>query len=133
MTNILLVEDDPLVAMTLGSLIELELGYRVVAIADSLSTTHEALAQHRVELALVDIQLARLSTGYSVAGELTKLGIPCIFVTGNVPPFPMPEFAIGCIAKPFSAAAIAEALHIATMPRGHGPALVAVSGGFQRY
>lgn len=134
MHQLLIVEDDLLVAATLRSLVELEPDFQVVAMADNLETVRQAVCVHDIHFALVDIQLSSGSTGYAVAAELSRLNVSCIFVTGNVPPFAMPEFAIGCVTKPFTAAAIADALHAAISPpsrRTRPPQ--AGSNGFQLY
>lgn len=110
MPNVLLVEDEGLVARTLKIFVELNAGCHVVAIADDLETALRAVETQPVDVALVDIGLARHASGFAVASELSARGVDCIFVTGSVPPFPIPEFACGCIAKPFTAASIAEAL-----------------------
>ncbi len=52
---------------------------------------------------LLDLQLARGSTGFMVAARLSDLGIPVLFVSGNAPNFPMPDLALGCLAKPLTA------------------------------
>lgn len=112
MANILIVEDDPLVAATLQALAEAE-GRRVVGVAESLAKALEIANRHRIDIALVDIQLAGFDSGLRVAAELSNLGIRCIFVTGTAPPAPMPEFAVGCIAKPCTVDAMKAALDAA--------------------
>jgi len=112
MANILIVDDDPLVTETLRSLAEAE-GGRVVGQAEDLASAREIVHRNKVDIALVDIQLARFNSGLSVAAELSSLGIRCIFVTGTVPPFPMPEFALGCISKPCTVDAMKAALEAA--------------------
>jgi CheY-like chemotaxis protein len=61
-----------------------------------------AVERRRPDLALVDLQLARGSTGFAVAAKLVELGIPCLFTSGNAPIFPIPDLALGCLVKPFS-------------------------------
>jgi response regulator of citrate/malate metabolism len=80
--KILIVEDEFMVAMTLKALIH-RLGYEVVGIADDVASAKDQAEQTGPQLALVDIQLARGSSGIDVASELTKLGVVCIFMTGN--------------------------------------------------
>jgi CheY-like chemotaxis protein len=108
--KILIVEDEPLLAGTLKSLVELNPRYRVTAITDDfLSATRSAIAE-RPDLALVDLQLANATSGFSVAAKLHELGILCLFTTGKAPGFPVPDLAIGCLAKPFNEADLARAL-----------------------
>ena len=35
--------------------------------------------------------------------RLNDLGVPCLFVSGKAPRFPMPDLALGCLMKPFTA------------------------------
>jgi DNA-binding NarL/FixJ family response regulator len=111
--NILIVEDEPLLAQTLQYLVELNPRYQVTAIADDLATTLEAIGKRRPDLALVDLQLARGCTGFSVAAKLGELGIACLFTTGKAPSFPVPDLALGCLSKPFHEEDLVRALKAA--------------------
>lgn len=110
MLNILIVEDEPLLAATLKHLVELNPRYRVTALADDYASAMAAVAEDRPDLALVDLQLANATSGFSVAAKLHELGILCLFTTGKAPGFPVPDLAIGCLAKPFEEADLARAL-----------------------
>jgi DNA-binding NarL/FixJ family response regulator len=113
MLKILIVEDEPLLATTLKHLIELNPRFQVTSIADDLATALEAVDERRPDLALVDLQLARGSTGFSVAVKLNELGIACLFTSGKAPPFAMPDLALGCLAKPYSEEDVVRALKAA--------------------
>jgi len=113
MLKILIVEDEPLLATTLKHLIELNPRFQVTSIADDLATALEAVEERRPDLALIDLQLARGSTGFSVAVKLNELGIACLFTTGKAPPFAMPDLALGCLAKPYSEEDVVRALKAA--------------------
>ncbi len=113
MLRILLVEDDAHLATTVKYLVEDNPRYRVVAIADDAESAIAAGAQHSPHLALVDLQLARGSTGFSVAVHLSEADVPCLFVTGKAPGFPMPDLALGCLMKPFTAEDVHRALALA--------------------
>jgi DNA-binding NarL/FixJ family response regulator len=108
--NILIVEDEPLLADTLKRLIELNPRFRVTGIANDLATALAAAEADRPELALVDLQLANGSSGYSVAAKLHDLGVACLFTTGRAPGFPVSDLAIGCLAKPFREEDLVRAL-----------------------
>lgn len=110
MLNILIVEDEPLLADTLRRLVELNPRYRVTAVADDLASALEAVAEQTPELALVDLQLANATSGFSVAAKLHELGIACLFTTGRAPGFPLPDLAIGCLQKPFREEHLVRAL-----------------------
>lgn len=113
MLKILVVEDDAHLASTVKYLIEDNPRYRVVAIADDSESAVAAATQHQPHLALVDLQLARGSTGFSVAVRLGELNVPCLFVSGRAPDFPMPDLALGCLTKPFTAEDAHRALALA--------------------
>ena len=113
MLKILIVEDDAQLATTLKYLVEDNPRYRVVARADDLDGAVAAAREHNPDLALVDLHLARGSTGFSVAVRLGDFDIPCLFVTGKAPAFPMPDLALGCLLKPFTAEDVHRTLAMA--------------------
>lgn len=113
MLRILIVEDDRQLATTLKYLVEDNPRYQVVAIADDLDGALDAAAAHRPELALVDLRLAHGTTGFSVAVRLADEDIPVLFVTGKAPDFPMPDLALGCLMKPFTAEDVHRSLAMA--------------------
>lgn len=108
--KILIVEDEDLLAETLKQLVELDPLHEVTGIAQDLQTAMEAVEARPPELALVDLQLANGTSGFSVAARLHELGIACLFTTGNAPGFPVPDLAIGCLRKPFETDDLARAL-----------------------
>lgn len=119
MLKILIVEDDTQLATTLKYLVEDNPRYRVVATADDLDSAVRAAEEHRPDLALVDLKLSNGSTGFSVAVRMSDFDIPCFFITGRAPDFPMPDLALGCLMKPFTAEDIHRSLAAAEdMMRG---------------
>ena len=111
--KILIVEDDSQLAMTLKYLVEDNPRYRVVAIADDADNAVAAADHFDPDLALVDLHLARGSTGFSAAARLGDYEVPCLFVSGKAPNFPMPDLALGCLMKPFTAEEVHRALNLA--------------------
>jgi DNA-binding response OmpR family regulator len=111
--KILVVEDDAQLATTVKFLIEDNPRYRVVAIADDADGAVAAAERHRPHLALVDLHLARGTTGFSVAVRLGDFDVPCLFVSGKAPSFAMPDLALGCLMKPFTAEDVHRALALA--------------------
>ena len=102
-TDVLIIEDEPLISMDLQKLVE-DLGHRVV---DTARTHREALRcieEHRPGLILADIQLADGSSGLEAVNEiLESIEVPVIFITAYPERFltgapPEPAFLI---AKPF--------------------------------
>ena len=110
MLNILVVEDDPLLAETVKSLIELNPCFRVTALANDLASAVAAVEARRPELALVDLQLANGSSGYAVAARLHDAGIACLFTTARAPGFAVRDLALGCLQKPYREEDLARAL-----------------------
>lgn len=134
MLNALIVEDDAGVLSALRDLVELDSRYRVVAVAEDLPGALRASDAHHIDCAIVDIVLARRSSGYGVACALAQRGIRCVFVTGSAPPFPMPEFAVGCLLKPCTANAVHCALDMmAESITTAAPSSVKMDAGFVPY
>lgn len=107
-TNVLIIEDEPLIAFDLEGLVE-SLGHQVLGIA---RTHAEAVALARAKrpgLILADIQLADGSSGLDAVNELlTAFDVPVIFITAYPERFltgerPEPAFLI---AKPFQPATV---------------------------
>lgn len=113
MLKILIVEDDSQLATTLKYLVEDNPRYRVVGIAEDAEGAIAAAEQHDPDIALVDLHLARGSTGFSVAVRLNDFNVPCLFVSGKAPGFPMPDLALGCLMKPFTADDVHRSLAMA--------------------
>jgi response regulator of citrate/malate metabolism len=111
--NILIVEDDSQLAQTLKYLVEDNPRYRVVATAEDAEGAIAAAEAHLPDLVLLDLHLANASTGFSVAVRLTDMGVPCLFVSGKAPSFPMPDLALGCLMKPFTAEDVHRSLAMA--------------------
>ena len=113
MLKILIVEDDRQLATTLKYLVEDNPRYQVVAIADDVDTAVDAAERYRPDLALVDLRLAHGTTGFSAAVRLNDEDVPVLFVTGRAPDFPMPDLALGCLMKPFTAEDVHHTLAMA--------------------
>ncbi|MES2119355.1 MAG: response regulator [Pseudomonadota bacterium] len=113
MLRILIVEDDSQLAVTLKYLVEDNPRYRVVGMADDADSAIAAAEDHDPDLALLDLHLARGSTGFPVAVRLNELGVPCLLVSGKAPRFPMPDLALGCLMKPFTADDVHRSLAMA--------------------
>lgn len=110
MLNILVVEDDPLLARTVKALVELNPRFQVTALANDLDSAVAAVEERRPDLALVDLQLANGSSGYAVAARLHDFGIACLFTTARAPGFAVRDLAIGCLQKPYREEDLVRAL-----------------------
>ena len=110
--NILVVEDEVLLAMDIESII-LDAGHRVIAEAGSLYDVEELEQGLRPDLAFVDIQLARGTSGLDVCNHIKSRwpGTFVVFVTANVAKVPDDYCgAHGIIPKPFSRNGLRAAL-----------------------
>lgn len=113
MLRILIAEDDPNVASTLQHLIEENPLYSVVGVVDDAEGAIELASVANPDIALIDLHLARGSTGFAAAAQLREMGVLCLFVSGKAPSFPMGDLAIGCLSKPFTANDLHLSLSIA--------------------
>ena len=134
MLKILIVEDDSQLASTLKYLVEDNPRYRVVGVAEDLPGALDVAETENPDLALVDLHLARGSTGFSVAVRLNDFDIPCLFVSGKAPSFAMPDLALGCLMKPFTGEDVHRALAMAEdMMRGRETLRPKVPKNFHLY
>ena len=80
-TDVLIIEDEPMIAMDLESIVE-GLGHRVNAVARTHSEAVEAAGTKKPGLVLADIQLADGSSGLDAVNEiLGSFEVPVIFIT----------------------------------------------------
>ena len=113
MLRILIVEDDSQLATTLKYLVEDNPRYQVVGLAEDAESAIAAVDDNEPDLVLLDLHLARGSTGFPVAVHLNELGVPCLLVSGKAPSFPMGDLALGCLVKPFTAEDVHRSLAMA--------------------
>lgn len=122
MLNILIVEDEPLFADILTELVELNPRYTVTGVAADCEQALALVEAREPDLALVDLQLANGSSGFSVAVRLAERSIAVLFTSGKAPSFPLPDLALGCLVKPFSEDDLVRALRAAEdVIRGRAP------------
>jgi CheY-like chemotaxis protein/DNA-directed RNA polymerase specialized sigma24 family protein len=107
-TDVLIIEDEPFIAMELEGLIE-SLGHRVIGVASTHSEAIALMKDKTPGLILSDIQLADGSSGLDAVNELLRMfEVPVIFITAFPERFltgerPEPAFLI---AKPFQPAMV---------------------------
>jgi CheY-like chemotaxis protein len=100
---VLIIEDEPLIAIDIQMLVE-ELGHRVVTIARTHGEAVTAAEEMKPGLILADIQLADGSSGLEAVNQiLSNFSVPVIFITAYPERFltgtpPEPAFLI---TKPF--------------------------------
>jgi CheY-like chemotaxis protein/DNA-directed RNA polymerase specialized sigma24 family protein len=102
-TDVLIIEDEPLIAIDIQMLVE-ELGHRVLTIARTRDEAVAAAKSAAPGLILADIQLADGSSGLDAVNQiLSDFSVPVIFITAYPERFltgtpPEPAFLI---TKPF--------------------------------
>ena len=80
-TEILIIEDEPLIAMDIEEMVE-SLGHRVVGTARTHAEAVEMFGKTRPKMVLADIQLADGSSGIDAVNEiLASSPVPVIFIT----------------------------------------------------
>jgi CheY-like chemotaxis protein len=107
-TDVLIIEDEPFIAMELEGLVE-NLGHRPIGVASTHAEAIALMKNKKPGLILSDIQLADGSSGLDAVNELLRsFEVPVIFITAFPERFltgerPEPAFLI---AKPFQPAMV---------------------------
>ena len=99
--SILIVEDEPLIAMMLEDFI-LSLGHEVSGSCDSVNSALKEIEKNEFDLAILDVNLKGESV-WPVASALREKGIPFVLATGGHVDPPPAEFAsTPMIEKPYT-------------------------------
>jgi CheY-like chemotaxis protein len=107
--RVLVVEDDPMVAMLLVDMLE-AIGCEVVAVASRLDDALEKAQRLSFDLAILDVNLDGANT-FQIAGLLSKRGIGFVFATGyGTAHLPADLTNAPVLQKPFGERDIARAL-----------------------
>ncbi|WP_161494596.1 response regulator [Caulobacter sp. B11] len=102
--TLMIVEDEVLVAMILRDELA-EAGYHVLDLTDRRDEAIAVAKACKPNLALVNIQLAGNDDGIELAENLKGLGIPVLFISGQVNRASSARtVAIGSLPKPYDAA-----------------------------
>lgn len=108
--SILIVEDEPLIAMMLEDVLD-ALGHQVVGTADSVEDALARVAEGGFDVAIVDVQLRGGAKVWPVADRLADAGIPFVLATGgHVDAPPERHAAAPVLAKPYTIDAVEPAL-----------------------
>ncbi|MGB3165533.1 MAG: response regulator [Alteraurantiacibacter sp.] len=80
-TNVLIIEDEPLISMQLEDLVR-SLGHDICGTAATRTQAQEVVADNQPGLVLADIQLADGSSGLDAVDDILSIGsVPVIFIT----------------------------------------------------
>lgn len=121
--RIAIIEDEALVAMEMEDYLT-DAGYTVAWTADTAEEAISLAAGKKPDLAFVDIQLARGSSGIVAAAALQALGVTCLFASGNCAGADRSN-VIGCLNKPFGGAQLLQAVEAArAVMRGERPGVL---------
>ncbi len=108
--TILIVEDEPLIAMMLEDFLE-SLGHRVAGTVDNVEAALAQVDKGGFDVAIVDVQLKDGRQAWPVADRLAQAGTPFVLATGgHVEAPPEAHAAAPVLAKPYTIDAIEPAL-----------------------
>jgi CheY-like chemotaxis protein len=106
--NVLILEDEPFIAMMLEAELE-ALGIHVVGPANNLKSALQLAETPELDGALLDLSING-AYGTEVADKLRLRGIPFIFVTGYEPPVGLRHHDVKVLRKPFTQIELRTAL-----------------------
>lgn len=122
-TSVLIIEDEPLIAMQLEDLVA-GLGHTISGTAATRTQAREVVAETMPGLVLADIQLADGSSGLDAVDDILSLGsVPVIFITAYPERLltgdrPEPTYLV---TKPFQEASVRAAISQALFFRSGKP------------
>jgi CheY-like chemotaxis protein len=107
--SILIVEDEPLIAMMLEDFLD-SLGHKVAATCETVADALARVGQGGFDIAIIDVNLNGERV-WPVADRLAARGVPYILATGgHIEPPPPEHAAAPVLSKPFTLDAIEPAL-----------------------
>lgn len=108
--TLLIVEDDTLTAVTLQDALE-EAGYQVMDLTGRHQDAIVAAEAGKPDLALVNIELQGRDNGIALAEDLTAMGIPVLFISGQSSRAKSANTAaVGSLPKPYTPTEMVEAV-----------------------
>ena len=108
--SILIVEDEPLIAMMLEDFLD-SLGHRVVATCDSVDDAMGWASKGGFDVAIIDVQLKDGQAVWPVADRLAEKGTPFVLATGgHVEPPPAQHAGVPVLSKPYTIDSIEPAI-----------------------
>ena len=108
--SILIVEDEPLIAMMLEDFLE-SMGHTVVASCESVQDALGHVDAGGFDVAIIDVQLRDGEKVWPVADRLAEAGTPFVLATGgHVEPPPERHAGAPTLSKPYTIDSIEPAL-----------------------
>lgn len=128
--TVMIVEDDVLVAMDLRDVL-IEAGYQILDLTIRQAEALEVARAGTPDLALVNIQLADGDDGIELAVQLKVLGIPVVFISGQISRARSANtVAIASMPKPYDADEMVVAVAY-LLARLRGPTALAKPNGLE--
>ena len=110
--SILIVEDEPLIAMMLEDFLD-SLGHQVCGTCDSVGEALEQTERGGFDLAILDVNLKGENV-WPVASKLREKGVPFVIASGGHVDPPPAEFAsVPVIEKPYTVDRVTPAINAA--------------------
>ncbi|WNO52875.1 response regulator [Stakelama saccharophila] len=108
--NILIVEDEPLIAMMLEDFLDM-LDRKVAGTAETVNEALEHVSGGAIDAAILDVHLRGGERSWPVADALAEAGIPFVLATGGSGDTIVPEHrGRPVLAKPFTMDGVEAAL-----------------------
>ena len=107
--DILICEDNPVIAMDLGWMLQ-DMGHHVCGTVATSVKGMEQCALTKPDLVMVDLNLADGRTGLGLVEALAQLCIPTVIVSGETHTLPETTSAKAVVSKPFNEDILAHAL-----------------------
>lgn len=108
--RILVVEDEPLIAMMLEDFLE-ALDRQAVGVADNIAAALELIAAGGIDAAIIDVNLRGGETSWPIADALAAANIPFLIATGGSGDSIAEEHRDRpVLSKPFTLDAVGKAL-----------------------
>lgn len=109
-TNILIVEDEPLIAMMLEDVLDV-LGKTLAGIADNVADALVLVEAGGIDAAILDVNLRGGEKSWPIAAALAARGVPFILATGGSSDSLADEYRNRpTLPKPFTMDAVSKAL-----------------------
>ena len=113
MAQILIVEDEPLIALLAADWVE-DLGHIALGPASTLSAAVDLANTTDIDSAIIDVSLGHES-GVTLAEHLAARGVPFVFASGHAPAdIGSGHLAAAILTKPFSFDAFKQAVDALT-------------------
>lgn len=111
--RVLVVEDEPLIAMSLGDMVA-DIGHTCIAVARTVGEAMARIETDQPDIVLLDVDLGG-QPGYDIAHHCTLKGVPVVFTTGySTGDVPAALAHCPVLSKPYSSRELEEAIRLAT-------------------